>query len=103
SPLARAATAGCPPAGTSLCLTQNRFQVDVTWRDFQGHTGVGQPVSLTPDTGTFWFFNPANVELIVKVLDARSIQSGFWVFYGALSNVDYTVHVTHTFPGPVPT
>lgn len=103
SPLARQVTAGCAPTGTSLCLNQSRFQVDVAWRDFQGNTGVGQAVPLTPDTGTFWFFNASNVELIVKVLDGRAINGKFWVFYGALSNVQYTVTVTDTQTGALKT
>jgi photosystem II stability/assembly factor-like uncharacterized protein len=103
SPLARDAAAGCVPAGTNLCLNQGRFQVSVAWQDFQGNPGVGQPAPLTPDTGYFWFFNSANVELIVKVLDGRSINGKFWVFYGALSNVPYTVTVKDTLTGAVKT
>ena len=43
-----------------------------------------------------WFFSPDNVELIIKVLDGRSITGHFWVFYGALSNVQYTITVKDT-------
>jgi hypothetical protein len=32
----------------------------------------------------------------VKVLDGRPVNGKFWVFYGALSNVEYTVAVTDT-------
>ena len=56
---------------------------------------------LTGDTGYFWFFDPANVELIIKVLDGRALNSHFWVFYGALSNVEYTLTVTDTQTGAV--
>jgi len=51
---------------------------------------------MTSDTGCFWFFNSANVELVVKVLDGRGVNGHYWVFYGALSNVEYTIHVTDT-------
>ncbi len=90
---------GCQPGDTSLCLSGNRFQVEIVWQDFQGNTGVGHAVSLTADTGYFWFFDPTNTEVIVKVLDARSLNSAFWVFYGALSNVEYTMTVTDTATG----
>jgi hypothetical protein len=90
---------GCSPSGTNLCLNGNRFRVEATWRDFQGNTGVAQAVPLTGDTGTFWFFSAANIELILKVLDGRSINDHFWVFYGALSNVEYTIRVTDTATG----
>ena len=91
--------AGCQPGDTRLCLSGGRFQVEIAWTDFQGNTGVGHAVSLTTDTGYFWFFDPANTEVIVKVLDARTLNNAFWVFYGALSNVGYTMTVTDTQTG----
>jgi len=91
----------CTPTATELCLNGNRFRVAVTWRDFDGNTGVGQAVPLTSDTGTFWFFDSANVELIVKVLDGRWLNGHYWVFYGSLSNVEYTITVTDTATGAV--
>ncbi len=92
------AAAGCQPAATRLCLNGGRFQVEVAWRDAAGG-GAGQAAPLTGDTGTFWFFSPSNVELVVKVLDARALDGHFWVFYGALSNVEYTLTVTDTQTG----
>ena len=51
------------------------------------------------DTGYFWFFNQANVEVVLKVLDGRPVNGKFWVFYGALSNVEYTLTVTDVQTG----
>ena len=96
---ARLAAAPCAPADTALCLSASRFRVEVSWKDFQGRTGAGHAVALTPDTGYFWFFNAANVELVVKVLDARAVNGKFWVFFGALSNVEYTLTVRDTVTG----
>jgi len=93
----------CAPSPTKLCLNAERFAVSVSWKDFQGNTGTGQAVLLTSDTGYFWFFSSNNVELIVKVLDARALNGRFWVFYGALSNVEYTMTVTDTTTGRVKT
>ena len=89
----------CTPSADHLCLNNGRFRVQVVWEDFQGHTGSGQAVGLTSDTGYFWFFNPANVELVVKVLDGRGLNNKWWVFFGALSNVSYTLRVTDTLTG----
>jgi ELWxxDGT repeat protein len=97
------AAAACQPSSTRLCLNGNRFAVEATWEDFSGHSGSGHAVSLTGDTGTFWFFDPSNVEVILKVLDARAVNGKFWVFYGALSNVEYTLRVTDTATGKVRT
>lgn len=32
--------APCVPSATSLCLSAQRFGVEVQWKDFQGHTGA---------------------------------------------------------------
>jgi PKD repeat protein len=89
----------------SLCLLEKRFRVEATWvaRNFAPGEGVGHPVALTEDTGYFWFFNPENVELVVKVLDGRAISNppSYWVFFGALSNVEYAIRVTDTLTGNV--
>ncbi|MEO8505559.1 MAG: hypothetical protein ABI609_16815 [Acidobacteriota bacterium] len=91
--------AGCTASSTRLCLNQGRFAVESSWRDFQGHTGVGTAVTFSGDTGYFWFFGPSNVEVISKVLDGTGVNGKFWFFYGALSNVDYTLTVTDTLTG----
>lgn len=89
----------CVADQTHLCLRGDRFQVEVDWVNFQGVPGVGKAVPLSTDTGYFWFFNRENVEVIVKVLDGRGLNGHFWVFYGALSNVEYELTVTDTETG----
>jgi predicted outer membrane repeat protein len=99
---ARIAASSCT-SGPSLCLNGDRFVAEVAWKDFQGNTGTGRAVSLTNDTGYFWFFDQANVELVVKVLDGRGVNGSFWVFYGSLSSVQYTLKITDTATGRVRT
>lgn len=89
----------CQPSAQRLCVGAGRFQVDVTWRDFGGRSGTGRAVPLTQDTGAFWFFDSANLELVVKVLDGNGLNGHSWVFYGALSNVEYALTVTDTQTG----
>jgi uncharacterized repeat protein (TIGR01451 family) len=94
--------APCASSGSDLCLNGGRFRIHVDWRaPEQGRRGTGTPVPLTGDTGYFWFFNDANIELVIKVLDARAISGHFWVFYGALSDVAYAITVTDTRTGTV--
>jgi len=93
----------CEPAPTRLCLSGGRFAVEASWKDFAGNSGVGTAVVLTADTGWFWFFGPTNVEVILKVLDGTPVNGKFWVFYGALSSVEYTLRVTDTLLGTVRT
>jgi PKD repeat protein len=96
------ATTACVPGATALCLNQSRFQVRVNWEvPSQGRSGEGMAVPVTSDTGYFWFFTNTNVELIIKVLDARGVNGHYWVFYGALSTVKYTITVTDTQTGAV--
>jgi hypothetical protein len=92
--------AACEAGPSALCLAQNRFRVEVAWETDSG-SGAGSAVPLTSDTGTFWFFQESNLELMVKVLDARAIDGHFWVFYGALSDVAYTITITDTETGAV--
>ena len=93
--------AACAPDATSLCLNGSRFRVNVSWRDFAGATGVGRAVPITADTGYFWFFGASNVELVVKVLDGRGVNGQFWIFFGSLSSVEFTITVTDSETGQV--
>jgi hypothetical protein len=92
-----------PPCGsaTALCLTQDRFRVEVSWRvPAQGTSGVGTAIPITDDTGTFWFFTPNNLELMIKC-STRGHQRSLLGLFGALSDVAYTVVVTDTVTGAV--
>lgn len=99
------------PASTScvsdlgkLCLL-DRFEVAVSWVNQHGGgaAGSGTAVPVSDESGFFWFFSPANYELLVKALDGRGFNGKFWIFYGALSDVQYTITVTDTMTGAVVT
>jgi hypothetical protein len=96
-------TLDCGADQDTLCLRDGRFRAEVSWRDHQGNTGVGQPVPLGDDTGTFWFFSSSNAELFVKILDGQGVNGRFWVFYGSLSDVEYTIRIEDTVTGQVRT
>jgi hypothetical protein len=88
----------------ALCLNHSRFRVRVEWRvEAQGTSGVANPVPLAEDSGSFWFFSPNNLELMIKVVDGRAFNGHFWVFYGALSDVAYEITVTDLTTGQVRT
>jgi hypothetical protein len=104
APASPAASGTCTPDAHTLCLLGGRFAVSVDWHDqHNGGDGVGTAMPGTDVSGYFWFFNPANVELVVKTLDATTVNGHFWVFYGALSDVEYTLRVTDTQTGAVKT
>ncbi|MEM8962204.1 MAG: GDSL-type esterase/lipase family protein [Acidobacteriota bacterium] len=89
----------CVPSDDTLCLNQGRFQVEVDWTTAEGERGAGNAQPRTDDTGLFWFFTEENIELVVKVLDGRPLNGNFWVFYGALSNVGYSLRIIDTESG----
>lgn len=92
----------CFSNSTSLCLAGGRFRVNVGWQALNlGTSGAGQAVPLTGDTGYFWFFSSSNVELVIKLIDGRAVNNHFWVFYGALTDVQYLITVTDTVTGTV--
>jgi hypothetical protein len=98
-----AAATVCASSPAALCLSASRFRIELSWNDGRGHTGSGQAVPLSADTGYFWFTSANNVEVIIKILDARTVNNHFWVFYGALSNLEYTLTITDTVTGAVKT
>ncbi len=98
----KSSAAGCSTVGSQLCLNSNRFLLTLNWRNYNdGSTGYAQAVSLTPDTGYFWFTDPNNIELVVKVLDGRALNGHFWIMYGSLTNLEYTITLTDTQTGEI--
>jgi photosystem II stability/assembly factor-like uncharacterized protein len=94
------AETSCSPGATTFCLGGGRFRVETSFRASQvSLTSSAHTLSVSSETGGFWFFDPDNLELVVKVLDGRSVNGKFWVFYGALTNVEYTITVTDTETG----
>ena len=91
----------CRPGAATLCLDGRRFQVTVAWRNqFDGTSGVGRAISRSDTTGFFSFGDPSNVELLVKILDFGSAVK---VFYGELTDLQFTVTVAEVATGAVKT
>lgn len=92
---------GCTAGAAALCLNKGRFRVEVAW-DANGTSGAGQAVpGAAADSGLFWFFNPANWELMVKVLDGCALNGNYWVYSAATTDVHYVLTVTDTLTGRV--
>ncbi len=96
------AVAGTCTAGQhTLCLNAGRFSVTAHWQKPDGSQGDGTAVSLTGDSGYFWFFDPANIEAVTKVLNGCAISNSYWVFAAGLTNVAVHLTVTDTKTGAV--
>lgn len=99
----------CEPDDDTLCIDDvmgdRRFQVEVQFSTLQGGggAGAGHAISLTPvginDGGLFWFFDPSNPEMLVKVINGCPVNGNYWVFYAATTNVGLVVEVTDTQTG----
>lgn len=92
-------TGPCIAGPQTLCLSDDRFRVRANFRPENDEAGTAQVVELTQDTGYFWFFDAANVEMVVKVLNACSFADRFWVFAGGLTNVEVAMRVEDTQTG----
>jgi hypothetical protein len=95
--------AQCSPGDGDLCLNEQRFTVTVDFEDFDANNGTGQPSLLTNDSGTFWFFSPDNIEVVVKVLDACESFGRYWVFAAGLTNTEVSLRVDDTWSGATKT
>ncbi len=80
---------------TVLCLNDNRFAVEVGWRDFEDRRGSARKLSLrSDDTGMLWFFDSQNWELMLKVLDGCAVNGSYWFFGTSISNLEFAITVT---------
>ena len=83
----------------SASLQSGRFTTAVTWTKPDGASGTATQIGVAGNTQGFWFFTPDNIELTVKILDGRAINGHFWVFYGSMTDVAFTLTVTDTQTG----
>jgi hypothetical protein len=86
-----------------MCLSAGRFAVSASWAANDGTSGQARAVGMTADTGYLWFFDSKNVEVVVKVLNACSFNSRYWVFAAGLTNVKVTLTVRDTLTGTLRT
>ncbi len=79
-----------------LGLNKNRFQANVTWQDADGNSGEGQAIQLTDDSGSFSFFDSADIALKIRILERCKDFDSFWVFILPSTNVKYDLQITDT-------
>lgn len=87
----------CVEDATTLCLLGGRFRVEVTFTPPGGTLQPANAIPFTDRAGLFWFFNPNNVEMLVKLQNACvPAFDRYWVFFAATTNVQFEVVVTDT-------
>ena len=109
SPVTTVGQALCGGDIATLCLNSSHsFSVTLAARDQRtGRTGPGQAI---PQSDLFGYFSipaltsdPQNPEVFVKLLDGRSITGSFWVFFGGLTDLEYTITVRENSTGRIKT
>ncbi len=90
-----------PITADPLLLGNGRFRVTAEYQIPGGSFQPAAGVRLTDAAGYLWFFDPANVEVFLKVLDACPVNGRFWVFAAGLTNVRVRLRVEDTRTGLV--
>ena len=92
----------CTTDDETLCLQDSRFAVRSTWWTAEGERRAARVAYAgTNQSGLFWFFDPFNWELLIKVLDGCRLNDHFWVYAASTTDVGYRIEVTDTVTGAV--
>ena len=101
-----AGTGPCLRDARTACLLGGRFEVRVAWTTETGSgdaqvMGFGGARAESDQSAFFTFFDPANFEMGVKMVDACVPQFGnrFWIFVSGLTNQAFAVAVRDSATG----
>ena len=89
-----------------LALMSNRFAFTLTARDPRtGVTASGITIPKNDESGFYTLpgltGDANNIEVFVKIVNATSVDGHYWVFFGGLTDFEYTLTVTDTGSGKV--
>ena len=95
---------GCTANNNTVCLQNGRFRVSIAYLNQfatppqPGSFAAGRltAVGSNPDTALFGFSSAEAVEVVVRIVDARPFAPRYDIYYGGLTDVEYTVTVTDT-------
>jgi PKD repeat protein len=96
------------PATVLRLNAAHSFDITLFARDQRtGNTGSGVVIGQNDVYGYFSLptlsGNAGNPELLVKIVDASGIGQNYWVFYGTMTDLDYTMSVKENATGIVKT
>lgn len=92
-------TEPCVRGAQTACLLGGRFEVKVSWRTASGNGNAsvmdfGGARAESDQSAFFWFFDAANFEMGVKMVNACTPPfNRFWIFVSGLTNQEYAVTV----------
>ena len=96
------------PATVLRLNAAHTFDLTLSARDPRtGNTGDGTVIGQNDVYGYFSIpsvsGNAGNPEVIVKMVDATAIGQSYWVFYGCMTDLEYTLRVNENATGVVKT
>lgn len=101
-------TGPCVANATTVCLLSNRFRVSIAYiNQFANPPAPGNflgaklvPGVQNPDVATFGISSAQAIEVVVRIQDTRPFGlNRFDVYYGGLTDLEYTVTVVDTVTG----
>ncbi|HEX8409557.1 MAG TPA: hypothetical protein VF883_11870 [Thermoanaerobaculia bacterium] len=105
-------TTTCTTTATQACLLDGRFRVSINYvNQFANPPAPGTFVAAklvpgvqNPDVATFGISSAQAIEVVVRIQDTRPFGlNRFDVYYGGLTDLEYTVSVTDTVKGTTKT
>ena len=78
-----------------VCL-ENGFRVRIAYQDPSGvwRSRARRHSDSSRDSAIFYFFDPKNAEVVVKVLNGCRINQHWWVYSAPLTDLAYRVEIT---------
>ncbi len=93
-------TGRCEAGATTLCLGNGRFSLAIEASTLEGERHEGSVARAGTDrSGLFWFFDPENWEVLVKVLDGCAINGHHWVFAASATDMGLDLRVEDAVTG----
>lgn len=95
-----------PPDQTVLFFQSSTlpgdYRATVEWT-FPGTTvpQAAYPVTISPEAGYFWFFDPDNPEVTLKIVDGSLLNGHAWLFLSSLTTLPFTLTLSNC-PGDPP-
>jgi photosystem II stability/assembly factor-like uncharacterized protein len=107
-PATAAPRSGVSAEAASLSLLGGRFVATLSARHSRtGASAAGHAVALAERSGYFSLpsvtGDAALPEVLVKMVDHRSVSGHFWLFYSGLTGLDYTLTLQDTVTGAIRT
>jgi hypothetical protein len=94
-------TGPCVPSGSIACLLGGRFKVEMVWRGTanQPFAPANRSALGTDQAAIYYFNNPNNLEVLLKLVVACTLNNRYWIFFAATTAVGFEITVTDTQTG----